>query len=139
MKTVVVTGANRGIGLGIAEYYKAEGYNVIATSRKPSQVLVDLGVQNMILDVASDESIAAFASQLNTKIDLLINNSGILNRENIETVTRTSLREHFDVNTAGPLLLTQALLPHFTKGAKITSISSSMGCIQNTAHPGFYL
>ncbi|NND69428.1 MAG: SDR family NAD(P)-dependent oxidoreductase, partial [Halioglobus sp.] len=78
--TVLVTGANRGIGLELATQLKASGYNVIATARKPDQApdLQALDVRVEQLDVTDAASVAALVERLGgAGIDLLINNAGV--------------------------------------------------------------
>jgi NAD(P)-dependent dehydrogenase (short-subunit alcohol dehydrogenase family) len=139
MKTVVITGANRGIGLSFAKYYKSQGYHVIGTARSPSKELEQLQVQQFRLDVTNDVSISEFAKQVGeTRIDLLINNAGILHRDSMESVTRESMLEQFNVNAIGPLMCTKALLSNLQKDSKVVNITSSMGSIAENGSSGYY-
>lgn len=136
-RTVVVTGANRGIGLEFARQLKVKGYYVIATARKPeaAEELRGLGVQIEQLDVADSASVQAFAERLQgTIIDILINNAGIAGHgastfaeHDFDAVDRT-----FQVNSLGPMRVTQALLDNLRRGKqkKILHISSMMGSIE---------
>jgi NAD(P)-dependent dehydrogenase (short-subunit alcohol dehydrogenase family) len=138
MKTVLITGGNRGIGLSFCKYYKSNGWNVIATSRKPSQALLELGIEQLELDVGSDSSIEGFKNKVKFPIDLLINNAGILHSDTIETTTRSSILEQFNVNSIGPLMVTKALMDNLSNSAKVVNITSSMGSIQENSSGGFY-
>jgi NAD(P)-dependent dehydrogenase (short-subunit alcohol dehydrogenase family) len=136
--TVLITGANRGIGLEFARQYKSKGYEVIGTARKPDEAskLKAIGVRVEQLDVADPSSVSALAKKLeNVPIDILINNAGILQgrESNLETLNFDELAESFAVNASGPLRVSQALLPNLRKGKekKIVNITSTLGSIQN--------
>ena len=142
--TVLVTGANRGIGLELARQLIEDGHKVIGTARKPAEAadLKSLGAEVMQLDVIDSESVAAMASALEGRpIDLLINNAGTggqapgsLADTDFERVKLT-----LDVNSLGPMRVTQALLPNLQagKGKTIVHISSVMGSIANN-RGGYY-
>jgi NAD(P)-dependent dehydrogenase (short-subunit alcohol dehydrogenase family) len=143
-KTVLVTGANRGIGLEFVRQLKAQGYVVIGTARKPDEAvdLKALGVRVEQLDVTDGASVEALGNRLKgVKIDLLINNAGI-GGHNARTFRETNFDEiakTFDVNSLGPMRVTQALLDNLeaTEGKKIVHISSIMGSIEGNLG-GFY-
>jgi NAD(P)-dependent dehydrogenase (short-subunit alcohol dehydrogenase family) len=138
-KTVLISGANRGIGLAFAKNYVAKGYNVIATSRSQSEALNGLKVTQMKLDISSDASIAEFKAKLaDIKIDLLINNAGILYRDILKDISREAILEQFNVNAVSPILLTKQLLENLNKDCKVVFISSSMGSIAENGSRGFY-
>jgi NAD(P)-dependent dehydrogenase (short-subunit alcohol dehydrogenase family) len=138
-KTVLVTGANRGIGLEYAKQFKAKGYEVIGTARKPASAteLKAAGVEVLALDVTSAESVAALVKALDGRaIDILINNAGYFDRQDV-TVDKVNF-EMFErtlaINTLGPLRITQALIPHLKKGElkTVISMSSGLGSITNS-------
>lgn len=142
--TVLITGANRGLGLEFARQYKAAGWQVIGTARKPDSAtdLKELGVTVLQLDVTDDDSVAGLAQNLGDQpIDMLINNAGILPSQNtlqdtnIETVALI-----LDVNTLGPLRVTQALLPNLADGERktIVNITSGLGSIAQNQSGRFY-
>ena len=143
-KTVLVTGANRGIGLEFVRQLKAQGYVVIGTARKPDEAvdLKALGVRVEQLDVTDGASVEALGNRLKgVKIDLLINNAGI-GGHNARTFRETNFDEiakTFDVNSLGPMRVTQALLDNLeaTEGKTIVHISSIMGSIEGNLG-GFY-
>ena len=139
--TVLITGANRGLGLEHAKQWAAAGHKVIGTARKPADAteLKATGAQVVKLDVTSDEDIANLAKTLKgKKIDILINNAGYLDRGN---VTRESLIRTFNINTAGPLLVANALVPNLklSKNPRIVNISSRLGIISrlHNIHPAY--
>jgi NAD(P)-dependent dehydrogenase (short-subunit alcohol dehydrogenase family) len=126
--TVLITGANRGLGLEFAKQFSAKGYKVIGTARKPEDAtaLKATGAQIVKLDVTSDESIAAVAQLLaGKKIDILLNNAGYLSRKS----TREEMTRCFTINTLGPYYVTEALLPNLklSDHPKIINISSRSG------------
>ena len=142
--TVLVTGANRGIGLELVKQMKAQGLNVIGTARKPAEAteLRETGARVEQLDVTDAESLAALAKTLEgVKIDMLVNNAGVGGQP------PTSFRETnfaeagwtFAVNSLGPMRVTQALLPNLEAGQHKTviQISSVMGSIENN-RGGYY-
>lgn len=140
MRTVIITGANRGIGLELARAFSKKGDHVIAAVRKSSAALNDLGVQvHEGMDVASDEAVARFKTALNGRsIDILINNAGILTSENLGDMDYDRIRRQFEVNTLGPLRLTNALYPEIPKGGKVVIVSSRVGSIADNSSSGNY-
>lgn len=141
MATVIITGANRGIGLELARQMHARGDHVIAAVRKTSAELSDLDIEiHEGVDVTDDESVARLAAALEGRdIDLLVNNAGILlARESIEDLNWDGIRQQFEVNTLGPLRVTRALLPNLKDGGKIAIISSRVGSIADNTSGGRY-
>jgi NAD(P)-dependent dehydrogenase (short-subunit alcohol dehydrogenase family) len=142
MKTALVTGANRGIGLELCRQLKARGETVIAACRKPSPELEALGVRvEAGFDVTSDASIKKLSGDLgrtHTSIDLLLHNAGILTVEQLEKLDADAIRKQFEVNALGPLRITSALLPQLARGAKIAILTSRMGSIGDNGSGGYY-
>jgi len=137
--TVLITGANRGIGLEYAKLFSAKGYDVIGTARKPDQAdeLRAVAARVEALDVASADSVAALAKRLEgVPIDILINNAGMFDREDVrlEKVDFDKLERTFAVNAFGPLRVTQALMPNLRggQGKRIVNMSSQLGSIENS-------
>ena len=141
---VLITGANRGLGLEFAKQYSEAGWYVIGTARNPDSAtdLRELGATVLQLDVTDAESVGALAKQLENKpIDMLINNAGIFPRYN--TLAETdfeSVGRILDVNLIGPMRVTQALLPNLSAGEqkKIINITSSLGSIESNGFGRFY-
>lgn len=117
MNTIIITGANRGLGLEFARQYSEDGWDVIATCRNLDRAdgLRALKVKVMQLDVADPASCEALAGQLQgQKIDLLINNAGIMG-DNTKTALDAELSEWtdaFNINVLAPALLTRLLVPN---------------------------
>jgi len=142
-RTIIITGAGRGLGLGLAACFAERGDRVIGAARTPESVaeLADVADRVVALDVASDASIAAAVDALADldRIDVLINNAGIDGRAvGAAGGARGSMemgRAHFlavmDINAAGPLLVTQGFAPLLRKagGALVVNISSQLGAM----------
>lgn len=141
---VVVTGANRGIGLAIAQRLAARGDEVHGTARQPAEAsaLAKLpGVTVHGLDVRSDASVAALAKALGPAgIDLLVNNAGIASPwEALDRFDPQLALEVFDTNAVGAVRVTRALLPQLraAKG-KVFHVSSGMASIGDNRMGGSY-
>ena len=140
MKNAVITGASRGIGLALSKQYKQQGYNVYGVCREPSAELKSCGV-NVIegIDVASVEAINKLVASLcEIKIDLLINNAGVLKNEILGNIDFESIQTQIEVNAYGPLRITEALKNNFTSEAKVTMITSRMGSVADNTSGGRY-
>jgi len=138
--TIVITGANRGIGLAMAEICQQRGDTVYALCRQSSPQLNALGV-NIIegIDIATDAGIAHAQSALSdVYIDLLINNAGILRDESLSDFNKNTIMEQFNVNALAPIALTQALLSNLSKNSKVALITSRMGSITDNDSGGRY-
>lgn len=133
MKTVVITGANRGIGLALANKFLAEGFVVIGTSRKESiDSITHQNFYAVSLDVTSSESITNAVEFINnkfSKIDLLINNAGIGIDLNNETPEIDVLKKTFETNVFGLFSWTEAIKDSIVDGGTIFNISSVMGML----------
>ncbi|OZY86579.1 short-chain dehydrogenase [Cellvibrio mixtus] len=140
MKTAVITGANRGIGLALTQHYLAQGWQVIGICRTTSPELDASGAQVISgVDVTNTAAIAALAQQLKGKsIDLLINNAGIFQHEQLGNIDYESVQQQFLVNAEAPLRVTEALLDNLASGAKIAFITSRMGSIADNSSGGYY-
>jgi len=143
-RTVLVTGANRGLGLEFAQQYAADGWRVIGTAREPEEAaeLKATGARVVALDVADADSVARMAAELDgAPIDLLINNAGIMNRaDDPGDLDLDRIALVLDVNTLGPMRVTAALLPNLRagRGKTVAAITSGLGSIASNTSGGFY-
>tara|TARA_R110000764_G_scaffold1852_6_gene8097 strand:+ start:36 stop:701 length:666 start_codon:yes stop_codon:yes gene_type:complete len=140
IKNIVITGANRGIGLAMCVHFKAQGDNVFALCRQSSIELEKLAV-NIIedIDVATDLGIANMVLALShVDIDVLVCNAGILRDESLTELNLTTIREQFEVNAIAPLRIVASLQAHLNEGAKIALITSRMGSISDNGSGGRY-
>jgi NAD(P)-dependent dehydrogenase (short-subunit alcohol dehydrogenase family) len=148
-RVVLVTGANRGLGLEFAKEYCDAGWTVYATAREPDKAdeLHSLGecVHVVQLDVTDAASVAALAKSLEKQpIDLLINNAGagvsIDGGPKLDQLKMADFERLMQVNAFGPVRVTQALLPNLRagKGKTIVGITSGLGSITNNQQGGFY-
>jgi NAD(P)-dependent dehydrogenase (short-subunit alcohol dehydrogenase family) len=128
--TVLITGSNRGIGLELARQYAARGWTVIATARQPAEAaqLREIAAAHPArvvlepLDVADAASVEALAKKLAGRpIDLLLHNAGIsggVQNQVFGRMNYDAFREVLEVNTIGPLRLTESLLPNVLASAQ---------------------
>lgn len=143
MSTVVVTGANRGIGFEFCRQYKERGDDVIAVCRRVSDDLQSLGVRvEEGLDVSDPASISELAGRLDgIDVDILINNAGIMIKQSLGEIDGDAIEDmvrQYRVNSIGPLLVTQALLPNLHEGSKVGIVSSRVGSVADNGSGGSY-
>ena len=140
MSTVLVTGANRGIGLEFCRQLQARGDQVIAVCRAPSPELEALGARiEAGIELTDPAALATLVERLNgLPLDGLILNAGLLQGSSLEELDPDGMRRQFEVNALAPLLLVRALLPQLAAGAKIALITSRMGSIDDNTSGGSY-
>jgi NAD(P)-dependent dehydrogenase (short-subunit alcohol dehydrogenase family) len=128
MPTVLITGANRGIGLEFARQFDETGWDVIATARQSSPELDSLGVTVSPLDLSDADAVAAFS--VDRPLDLFIANAGTnhpMNPDDPENAR--AWQTMMMINVIAPYQLGKALLPRMADGGKMIAISSGMGSI----------
>jgi NAD(P)-dependent dehydrogenase (short-subunit alcohol dehydrogenase family) len=138
MPTVLITGANRGIGLEFARQYSADGWDVVATVREHSPEIDARNVRVERLDMRDLDAIAAFGEQLDS-LDLLIANAGTYGPRSPRSGGEgEEWLETFAVNTVGPYLLAQSVLPLVAaREGKLIAITSRMGSIDDNTSGGY--
>ncbi|QCI63255.1 SDR family oxidoreductase [Phreatobacter stygius] len=148
MPAILVTGANRGIGLALVEALLERGDRIAATARDPARADALLALAGRApdrlsvigLDVADPASVAGLAGRLAeaglTRLDVLVNNAGIIgpSRQSTLDMDFDGFAETLAVNTLGPLRVVQAVLPLLKAGreARILTITSAMGSMSHT-------
>lgn len=153
-RTILVTGANKGIGLEICRQLVRLGHRVILSARSAERgeaAVKDLAkeglkVEFLRLDTADEASIEQATRELKERIKalhVLINNAAILDiwQGSILEAKAAGLRDTFVTNTLGPILLTQALVPLLEAGkpSRVINVSSQLGSVQNMTDgwPGY--
>lgn len=139
-QTVVITGANRGIGLELARHYAGKGYQVIGVCREASAELQETAAKVIEgVDVTSEEGVRKLVSELSGQtIDLLINNAGLLQDEKLGNIDFDSIRTQMEINAYAPLRVAEALMDQIPYGGKIANITSRMGSIADNDSGGRY-
>jgi NAD(P)-dependent dehydrogenase (short-subunit alcohol dehydrogenase family) len=141
---VLITGANRGLGLEFAAQYAAAGWDVIGTARRPDAAteLAKTGATVLALDVADPASIERLVRELDGRpVDLLINNAGISSRSGaIGELDADRAARAITVNLLGPMRVTSALMPNLRAGERkqVVGISSQLGSIGANTSGGYY-
>ncbi|MDE1462058.1 SDR family oxidoreductase [Spartinivicinus poritis] len=149
--TVLITGANRGLGLEAVKQYASAGWQVIATCRTP-KTATELGqlaqenpsVSVYQLDINDLESITLLAKQLDQQaIDLLWCNAGVYGPKGIGLgeITADTWMDTLKTNTVAPLLLVQQFLPHIRRSQlkTIALMTSKMGSMEDNTSGGSYI
>jgi NAD(P)-dependent dehydrogenase (short-subunit alcohol dehydrogenase family) len=140
MATYLVTGANKGIGLQVCTQLAARGDEAIAVCRSSSVDLRDLGLRIIEeIDVSEAEAVARLKSELgDQKIDVLLNNAGILHGDSFGNLDYEDMVLQFRVNSLGPLRVTEALADNIVDGGKVGIVSSRVGSIADNGSGGYY-
>jgi NAD(P)-dependent dehydrogenase (short-subunit alcohol dehydrogenase family) len=141
---VLISGANRGLGLGFVRALLARGERVIACCRHPGRATALNALTGeypghlhvLPLDVVKASSMRELAHEIPLvaeSIDVLINNAGVLvGGERFGALDPEALATSFRINAMGPLLLTEALAERLADGARVANLSSVMGSIAST-------
>jgi NAD(P)-dependent dehydrogenase (short-subunit alcohol dehydrogenase family) len=128
MNTVLITGCSSGYGLATVRHFHAQGWQVIATMRRPRADLfpASAGIRVLPLDVTDADSIA-HALDAAGPIDVLVNNAGLGLFGAFEATPMATVREIFETNTFGTMAMCQAVIPRFReRGAgTIVNVTSS--------------
>ena len=133
VKTVLITGASRGIGFDLTLHFLKNGYKVFGTSRtgKIQEIFHDNfeDIKLNLSDIESINELKKIIEKKALKIDILINNAGIGPDLDTTKPNEKTFRETFEVNVIGTTFFTESLIPYIKKGGKIVNISSKMGSI----------
>lgn len=150
MPNVLITGANRGIGLEFTRQYAEAGWQVFACSRHTDAKELNRianqhpnDIRLFTLDVSDHLQIDKLAKQLSdTPIDVLINNAGIYpGGESFGSIDYEAWAKAFQVNTMAPLKMAESFIENVAKSSekKIVNITSKMGSIDDNTSGGYYL
>ncbi len=139
MKTLLITGAGKGIGLETAKLAVSAGHNVIAISRNISALEAVKGIQAFSVDLSAEKAISAFVQKIaNVSIDVLINNAGILTNTAVAESSFELFEKIYKVNVFGLAELTRQLLPQISSEGHVVNISSMggfKGVLNSQAYP----
>lgn len=140
---ILITGANRGIGLALTQQLHAQGHYLIAACRQSNADLQTLAGERLRIieniDVGSNACIEALQNALEGEnLDWVINNAGLLKGSSLDHLDFAAIEAQMQVNAYGPLRVSQACLPALHEGSKIAIITSRMGSIADNDSGGQY-
>ena len=140
MSTYLITGSNRGIGLELCNQIHNRGDEVIATCRRASPELINLGVRiEENIDISSEEAITNLAKKLSgINLDCIINNAGIYEFNSLEDFQKKSILRQFEINALSPIFMTQSLKHLLKRPSKVAFITSRMGSIGDNSSGSSY-
>jgi len=150
-RTILITGANRGIGLELTEQFAEDGWQVLACCRNPAdagqlQALTqrDLAIEVHALDVTNYEQMASLADQLGHRpIDILLSNAGVYGSKSsgFGEIDAAEWRTVLEVNTIAPLMLVQTFVEQVAASQQklVAVISSKVGSIADNSSGGSYM
>ena len=140
MATILITGANRGIGLALVQAYLKRGDSVIGVCRNSSEALGRSGAEVIEqVDVSRRDDLDKLHSQLGGRtINVVINNAGIMRKNSLDDLNFDQIREQFEVNAIGPLRVVATLKANLKEGSKVGLVTSRMGSIGDNDSGGSY-
>ena len=140
MSTVLVTGANRGIGLEYCRQLQQRGDQVIAVCRQSSPELdvIDVEIESGV-DLTNEANRANLVRRLaGRSLDTVILNAGLLVSMGLDDLNPEAIRRQFEVNALAPLLLARSLVPLMPWGSRLALMTSRMGSIDDNSSGGSY-
>ena len=135
MKNIIITGTSRGIGYEMALQFANAGHQVLAISRKTSQVLMEHeNITCLSIDISDEnqlQQVCNFVSKTWKKVDILIHNAGSLLHKNFTEISSQEFQNIYKVNVFAVAELTKICIPFMGKGSHVVTVSS-MGGIQGS-------
>lgn len=133
--TILITGGGSGIGRALAEAFHREGNQVIIAGRRQKALdettAANPGMASMVLDIESKDGVKSFAAEIVQKfpkLNVVLNNAGIMKRENLQQpLDEDTVESTIAINLLGTIRLTSALLPHLLQQPKATVLTVSSG------------
>ena len=141
MPRVLITGAERGLGLALARAFTDGGWSVAALCREISPEIEALAPEFLFdgIDVSNAAHVRRAAAEMgDASLDALINNAGIMIEDDIDGIDIAAVRRQFEVNALGPLNVVLAFRGRLTRGAKVVQITSRLGSIGDNESGGDY-
>jgi len=127
MKTLLITGASKGIGLAMARMCLADNYRVVNLSRSPAP---DAGIENHAIDLSSSSAESRLKSLLGKVLEkgeiVLVHNAAKLNSDTANNTTTDDFRDIMDINLIAPHTLNQLVIPFMHTGSSIIYIGSTL-------------
>lgn len=142
MPTILITGANRGLGLEFARQYAADGWRVLATVRDPlsGKAPSDAGAEIYVADIADPTSLGRLRHALkDVALDVVLNNAGTYGeRQEFGGVDEAEFLRVMRVNALAPLKVAEAFADQLTGAKLIAAVSSKMGSVTDNSSGGSY-
>lgn len=138
-KTLVITGASKGIGRAVVQLASDKGHTVYALSRNISTIKKTSQVHPVAIDITDKNELSVFGDQLQQKqinIDALINNAGALINKPFGETTAKDFETIYQVNVFGLANLTRMVLPFINSNGHVLNISSMGGVDGTSKFPG---
>ena len=139
-RTIAITGANRGIGLALAQHYAAQGDKIIAIVRSVSEPITDIADKIVTTDDVGDPDLPERVVKAldGERIDILLNVAGIMLWENLEELDREIITQQFNVNAMAPLMLSAGLVNVMAADGKMVFLTTRLGSLaDNTSGAGY--
>jgi short-subunit dehydrogenase len=141
MKNIIITGASRGIGFELVQYFAKNNYNVLALSRSIESIkklnLKTVSALAVDLSVDTDfDKVTSFVLSHWKQVDILIHNAGKLINKPFQKLTSKDFFDVYNVNVFAVAKLTNIVLPYLKKGSHVVTISSIGGVQGSVKFPG---